>query len=95
MRYRFPPRIFFPPRNLIPKDPTSEDMTVFIWGEYLCFVHRIIAFQHTDIARLPLHAYRHGRQPPFLSMHLREFELFRGQYCFESVEEFEHKFSWR
>lgn len=84
----------FPPRSLVPTDPEAEDMTVFLWGEDTNRIYRVIAFFHSELSRLPLQRFEFPNREPFHSMPLRDFEQFRGVYCFESVEDFLTRFHW-
>jgi hypothetical protein len=79
------------PNSLIPTNPNKEDLTVFLWTESET-IHRVIAFLHPDIKKLPLHEYIPPNKAPIQTMNLEDFEQFRGKWCFISLEDFKKNF---
>ena len=79
------------PNSLIPTNPSTEDLTVFLWTEGES-IHRVIAFLHSDIKKLPLHDYVPPNKAPIQTMNLVDFEQFRGEWCFTSLEDFKENF---
>ena len=79
------------PNSLIPTNSNKEDLTVFLWTEGES-IHRVIAFLHPDIKKLPLHEYIPPNKAPIQTMNLVDFEQFRGKWCFISLEDFKKNF---
>jgi hypothetical protein len=79
------------PNSLIATNLKKEDATVCLWTEG-CSLHRIIAFRHSDIEKLPLYWHKAPNKKPIQTMRLEEFKKFLGKYCFDSLDDFEYKF---
>jgi hypothetical protein len=83
----------FGPKNLIPtKENISKyDITIILWTENYNKIHKIIAFNHSDIDRLPLYKHSVGFNKDFLTLNLNKFPK---EFSFDSIEDFENRFSF-
>jgi hypothetical protein len=79
------------PNSLIPTDPNKEDLTVFLWTEGDS-IHRVIAFLHSEINKMPLYKHIPPNKAPVQTMPLMDFEQFHGKWCFISLDDFKNNF---